>query len=206
MYLQRGQRSKRPACRLQQRRRFGKRDQSKQRLLLFEVSIKDIYVRNRSYRTSMAVESGDAKYVDTTALRVGVKPGRADSGESAGSEEGNDGELHLEGVWKCWYYNRLLVSVEECSDDCCGRGLMRMRRIGLMPGEMVDFILFSTTLESNKGLLCLLNLFRFSSFSSKFMAVLGRLYAGRETESPSQSRSRCTTKGIGRETESSSTT
>lgn len=52
---------------------------------------------NRSYLTSMAVESGDAKDVGTTALRVGVKAGRADSGESAGSES-NDGELHFEGV------------------------------------------------------------------------------------------------------------
>lgn len=76
---------------------------------------------NGPFLTSMAVESGDAKDVGTTALGVGVKAGRADRGESAGSEEGNDGELHFDGGWKCWYCNKLLVNVEECGDDCCRR-------------------------------------------------------------------------------------
>lgn len=67
----------------------------------------------------MAVESGDAKDVNTAALRVGVNASRADRGESAGSEEGKDEGLHFEGGWKCW--NRLLVNVEECDDDCCRR-------------------------------------------------------------------------------------
>jgi hypothetical protein len=56
----------------------------------------------------MAVESSDAKDVGTTALRVGVKASGADRGESAGSKEGNGGELHFEGVGSvgiatsCW--------------------------------------------------------------------------------------------------------
>jgi hypothetical protein len=56
-------------------------------------------VWNSSHLTSVAVKSGDAKYVGSTALRVGIKAGRADSSESAGGEEGNDGELHFGGVW-----------------------------------------------------------------------------------------------------------
>lgn len=67
----------------------------------------------------MAVESGDAKDVDTTTLRVGVNASGADRGESAGSEEGNDGELHFEDDWNCWVYNKLLVNVEKGGDDCC---------------------------------------------------------------------------------------
>lgn len=60
----------------------------------------------------MAIESGDAKDVGTTALGVGVKASRADrDGESAGSEDGSHEELHFEGGWKCWYFNKLLVSV-----------------------------------------------------------------------------------------------
>lgn len=57
----------------------------------------DVQVWTKSYLTSVAVESGNAKDVGTAALRVGVKASRADRGESAGSEEGN-GELHFEGV------------------------------------------------------------------------------------------------------------
>lgn len=67
----------------------------------------------------MAVKSGEVKDVDTTALRVGVKASGADRGESASSEEGNDGELHFEDVRKCWVYNKLLAIVEECGNDCC---------------------------------------------------------------------------------------
>lgn len=43
------------------------------------------------------------------------------------------------------------------------------------------------------------------SISIVVLAVLGRQYAGRERKSPSQSCSCCTMKGIGRETESSTT-
>jgi hypothetical protein len=47
--------------------------------------------------TSAAVETNNAENVGRTAKRVGIKTSRADSGESAGSEESNDGELHFEG-------------------------------------------------------------------------------------------------------------
>jgi hypothetical protein len=61
--------------------------------------------------------------------------------------------------------------------------------VDLMPGEMVAFILFSSSaFEPKKDLLDLLRPFGFLSSSSKFMAVLSRLYAGREGERPSQSR------------------
>jgi hypothetical protein len=48
--------------------------------------------------TSIAVEGGDVKYVSATALRVGINASGANRGKSAGSEEGNERELHFECV------------------------------------------------------------------------------------------------------------
>lgn len=61
------------------------------------ISEKLFSILPRRVLTSGAVETNNAEDQIRTALRAGKNAIRADSGESAGSEESNDGELHFEG-------------------------------------------------------------------------------------------------------------
>lgn len=79
---------------------------------------------------------------------------------------------------------------------------MRMRKDELMLGEKVDFILFGSAIpESAKPSLPLSSVPFFHHFLPKKWPCSADCMQG-EPRSPSQSRSRCTMKGIGREAES----
>lgn len=74
-----------------------------------------------------AVEANNAEEISGTAKRVEIKAIRANSGESAGSKESNDRELHLESGGEC--------------GSVVWKKLLRMNRAELKLGELVDFIL-----------------------------------------------------------------
>lgn len=85
-----------------------------------------IYVPRRVL-TRAAVEANNAEEISGTAKRVEIKAIRANSGESAGSKESNDRELHLESGGEC--------------GSVVWKKLLRMNRAELKLGELVDFIL-----------------------------------------------------------------